>query len=85
MKRNCVGLLAKYVIELTQRRNKTYVFIYFSLKCKKTEQQYHKASGIFDLVFVETSASMSGSMEMVAILSEFSRCSSEIFDEISFL
>ena len=38
-------------------------------------------SGIFDLVFVKLTH-QSGLMALVAILSEVSRCSSEIFDEI---
>ena len=47
---------------------------------KKREQQKHKTSGIFDLIFVKL-MHQSGLMVVVAILSELSRYSSEIFDE----
>ena len=44
------------------------------LKYYEGEQQKHKVSGIFDCVFVKL-MNQSGSMEVTAILSEFSRYS----------
>lgn len=42
-------------------------------------KQKHKTCGISDLVFVKLTHH-SGLMAVVAIVSEFSRCASEIFD-----
>jgi len=53
--------------------NKRFSFLIFLLKHKKREQQSHKASGIFDLVFVILKH-QAGSMAVAAILSEVSRC-----------
>ena len=47
----------------------------------KRGQQNHKTSGMFDLDFLKL-MHQSGLMDVAAILSELSRCSSEIFDEV---
>ena len=53
----------------------------FLVKCKKSEQQKHVTGWIFDLVFEKLTHKCS-LIAAVAVLSELSRCSSEISHEI---
>ena len=61
--------------------DKTFYNTYFLLKHIKNKQQKRKTRRMCDLVFVKLT-SQSGLMAVAAVLCEFFRCSSEIFDEI---
>ena len=56
--------------------------MYFYYNIKSREKQKHKTSAMVALVFVKL-MHQDRLMAVIAISSEFSRCVSEIFDEIS--
>lgn len=75
VKTNSLGLHIKYIILLI---NMQCNFLCIFIIILKIKQYKNKTSSIFDLAFGKLVA-MTGSMGVVAILSQFFGCSSEIF------
>ena len=85
MKRKVLGQHVRYIINFVYIRNKTsFIILMFFNYDTHTKSNKNRMSGIFELVFVKL-RHQPGLAAEVAFLIVFSRCSSDIFDEILFL
>lgn len=85
VKRKVLGPHVRYIINFVYIRNKTsFIILMFFNYDTHTKSNKNRMSGIFELVFVKL-RHQPGLAAEVAFLIVFSRCSSDIFDEILFL
>ena len=84
MKRKVLGPHVRYIINFVYIRNKTSFIILMFFNYDTHKKATKTMSGIFELVFVKL-RHQPGLAAEVAFLIVFSRCSSDIFDEILFL